>query len=267
VSRKPALRLLPTSQPVNTRIGINSPLLRVYAVAFAVDFATMAAMISVPFFVFRQLGGGAAMSGSFGAAQGAFYTIVCLASAGMVQRAKNGLNWAIAGLIGLAVFISLASAFRSPLICGTLFAAGIGSVSLVWPALLSWVGAHPDPHERTRRLSFFNFSWSFGYAIGPLFAGPLCDLDYRLPYVLVLALSVMALLIVRSLPADQHTHYDDMPEEPVSPKAIRYSEAYILAGWTGVIVANALSATARSVFPKRIADLIASGQLRLLNEA
>ena len=237
------------------------------AVGFALDFAAMAAMTAVPFFVFNQLGGGAQMSGLFGASQGALYTIVCLASASVVQRSRNGLDWAIGGMAGFGILVFAGAFFRSPVASGALFAAGIASLGFVWPALHSWVGAHPDPHIRARRMSWFNISWSFGFALSPLVAGPLYDVDYRFPFVLVLGLVMAIIALVRSVPHERDVHTADEAPEDVDAARIEHSEQFIPMSIAGLTVATALGSITRTIFPKRIDELVTAGQLRLLGEA
>lgn len=228
----------------------------------------MVGMTATPFFVYNQLGGTATMSGVIGAAQAAAYAFACLISAGIVSRAKNGLTWALAGLALYTVLFCLMPFFRNAFLCGAISTVACASLALVWPALHSWVGGEPDPAVRSRNMGWFNISWSFGFAVSPLLAGPFYDLDYRLPFVLLFALGTAAWILVRSMPHER-SHFADATEEMLLARAEhdRASEIYLTCGWSAVLFANAFAGITRSVYPKRIDDLVAAGDLRFLFES
>lgn len=244
------------------------PHVRICLAAFATDFAVMVGMTATPFFVYNQLGGSATMSGVIGASQAAAYALGCLMSAGFVSRAKNGLSWALVGLVLYTVLFCLMPVFRNAWLCGVVSTLACASLALVWPALHSWVGGEPDPAVRSRNMGWFNIAWSFGFAISPLFAGPLYDLDYRLPFVLLFAFGVLALALVRSMPHER-SHFAVATEEMLLARAghDRASEIYLTSGWSAVLFANALAGITRSVYPKHVDDLVAAGELRLLFES
>ena len=241
---------------------------RICLVAFLVDFAVMVMITVLPFFVFNQIGGGAAMSGTIGGAQAACYAIVCLVSAGFASRAKNGLTWAKFGVTNFAVFSCVLPMFRSPVLCGIIATVAIGSLGLVWPALHSWVGAEHDLKVRARRMSWFNISWSSGFAVSPLIAGPLYDLDYRLPFVLLLAICLFTIALLRSIPHEKEL-FGAASQEVIDARAEhdRASEAILYSAWCACLVGGLLASVTRNVYPKRVAELVASGQLRVLFEA
>jgi MFS family permease len=116
-------------------------------------------------------------------------------------------------------------------------------------------------------MGWFNISWSFGFAVSPLFAGPLYDAVYWLPFLLLFAFGAAAFALVRSMPHER-SHFADATEEMILARAEhdRASEIYLTSGWTAVLFANALAGITRSVYPKRIDDLVAAGDLRLLFE-
>ena len=241
---------------------------KMYLVGFLIDFGIMSFVVALPFYVFRTLGGGAAMSGAFGGAQGAAYAVICLVSAGFVLRAKNGLNWAITGILLTTVFICAVPFTRNVWICGALSTAGIGSLALVWPALHSYVGGEPDRVLRSRRMSAFNLSWSLGFALSPLFAGWLFERDYRLPFAVVFVMNAVVLMLLRSLPHERDHHGRETAEAlEAHADADRASERFLYASWVATMMGNFLVQVTRTVFPKRIEDLVADGQLRFLFES
>lgn len=239
-----------------------------YLVGFLIDFAIMCYIIAMPFFVFRQLGGGAGMSGAFGAAQGAAYAVVCLVSSKYVLRAKNGLNWAITGLILNVLFIGLVPFFRTPWICGAFGTAGIASLALIWPALHSYVGGEPDRNLRSQRMSRFNLSWSLGFALSPPVAGLLFELDFRLPFVVNCAVNLAVVLILRTMPHEKDHHGRETAESlDLHAASDIASERFLYSAWIATMMGNFLAQVARTVFPRRMEDLVAAGELRFLFES
>ena len=243
------------------------PHIRIYLSAFLIDLAVMATMVVLPFFIFHQLNGNEATSGMVGGAQAAVYAIVCLFSASFVTKAKNGLSWAVFGVAFYMVASCAMPFFRNIWICGALVSIAMSGMALVWPALHSWVGAEPDVVVRAKRMGWFNISWSFGFAVSPLLAGPLYDIDYRLPFVLLFAVCAVALVLLRSMPHEK-AYFGVASQEDREARAEhdRASERLLYASWTATLVANALIGVTRTVYPKRVDDLVASGQLRLLFE-
>ncbi|MCX5757377.1 MAG: hypothetical protein NTU83_02485, partial [Candidatus Hydrogenedentes bacterium] len=142
-----------------------TPFLRICLGAFLVDFAVMISITVMPFYVYRQIGGGAAMSGAIGASQAAFYALASFGSAWVVSRAKNGMTFAFVGAAAFGVFSCLFPMSRNPYVCGLFATLAMGSLALIWPALHAWVGGEPDVHRRGVRMGWFNLSWSFGFAL------------------------------------------------------------------------------------------------------
>lgn len=207
------------------------------------------------------------MSGAFGAAHSAAYALFCVASAGMVSHAKNGLNWAFLGVSVYTIGIGLMPFFNTPIPCLVMSSVAHGGLALAWPALHSWVGSHPDPAQRTRHMAWFNLSWSFGFAISPLFAGPLFDADYRWPFLTLVLLCLVCLALIKSLPHEK-SYFGTASEEQLAARADhdRASEAYLYCAWFATFIANMLIGVTRSVYPKRVEELVSAGALRLLFE-
>ncbi len=236
--------------------------------AFVLDLAAMVGAVSLPFVVFNQLGGAERMSGTLAGMQSLGYALVCVISSRYVSRAKNGIRIAMVGVaicMSLYVFVPFA---RNVYLCGALAVMALSSLALVWPALHSWVGGEPDARLRSRRMGSFNISWSSGFIVGPLFAGPLYDFDYRAPFLFMFVLGVITFLLLWSLPHEKQ-HFAVQTEEANRARTAdaRRSETMLYAAWCATIVANFLVAATRSVYPKRIQDLVVSGELRLLFES
>lgn len=243
------------------------PHVRICLAAFTLDFAVMIGMIVTPFFVVNQLGGSEQLMGTFGAVQAAVYATCALLSAGVVSRAKNGLHWAVGGIAVYAVFYSAMCLFTNWIVCLAVSCIASAALALVWPALHSWVGAETDVSRRARTMSWFNISWSFGYAISPLVGGPLYDAYFVYPFIGLALVSGVALLLVYSLPHES-AHFEEATEELLLARADhdRASEVFLYAGWCATFVANFLAGGVRSIYPKRVVDLVAAGELRLFWE-
>jgi len=241
---------------------------RVYLVAFLMDFAVITLTTVLPFFIYKQLGGGAAASGLIGGAQMALYAAMCLISSRFVGRTKNGMTWAYLGVVGFAVFSCLMLLSRNLYICGALTAVGVASLSLYWPALYSWMGAEPDLNIRARRMARFNIAWSLGFALGPLMAGPLYDYDYRLPFVAIVLIEAVIFCLLWTLP-HEHAHFKKATAAMIESRAEhdRASERFLYIAWAANLMSNVISGVTRTVFPKKIEDLVSRGELRILWES
>jgi MFS family permease len=243
---------------------------RAYLTAFLLDAAVMVVFATTPFFVFTQVGGDEVMAGVVGAIQMAAYALSCLISSRFVSQTRNGLRWALLG-VGLFIFFScLMPLYPRFIFCCVLSFLTFVALGLVWPALHSWIGAEPDAALRARHMASFNIAAGCGFALSPLLGGPLYDLDYRLPFVALACLGAMIAALIRSLPHEkEHFHAAD-PEQDSDDtfrKRDTGNRTNLLAAWCAVFVANVLVGATRSVYPKRVMDLLDSGELRFLVES
>ena len=244
-----------------------TPHVRICLVAFTLDFAVMIGMTVTPFFVMNQLGGTTQTAGIFGAVGSAVYASSALISASFVSRTKNGLNWAFGGILVFAIFYTMMALFSDWRLSLAVSCIGSAALSLVWPALHSWVGAEPNLARRARTMSWFNISWSFGFSLSPLVAGPLYDTNYVYAFVALFCISLVALALVKSLPHES-AHFDAPTEALLLERAQddRASEVFLLSGWCATFMANMMAGGLRFTYPKRIDDLVTAGELRLLWE-
>jgi len=232
------------------------------------DFSVISLMTVLPFYVFNQLGRGAAVSGTIGGLQAAMYAVLCLASARYVARAQNGMRWAYVGAAGFVVFACLMPFFRSTFACGAMAALAMAFLAFYWPAQYSWIGAEPDLEKRSRHMALFNVAWSLGFTIGPLAAGPLYDLDFRYPFVAIFVLGVTLLVLLLTVPHERD--YFAKAEGHAAPARQahdRESERYLYLAWSATFACNFITGVTRTVFPKRVEDLVTAGELRLFAEA
>jgi len=243
------------------------PHFRICLAAFFIDFSAMVTMTVLPFYVYNQIGGGAAMSGIIGGTRAAAYGFICLVSAGFVSRAKKSLTWAICGVAAFAVFSCAMLLSRDPYVCGIVATLAVAGLAFVWPALHSWVGGEPDPKQRARGMSWFNIAWSSGFAVSPLIAGPLYDYDYRLPFLLLFVVCALTLLLIKSLP-DEKEYFGTVSAQvrEAHTDHDRASEAVLYAAWCAALMGSLLANVTRTVYPKHIDELVAAGELRFFFE-
>ncbi len=243
---------------------------RMYLTAFFMDSSVMVMFATAPFFVFTQIGGDETMAGAVGAIQMIAYALSCLISARFVAQTENGLRWAFLGVI-LFIFFSCLMPLRPTFpFCATISFLAFAALGLVWPALQSWIGAEPDAARRAQHMAIFSISAGCGFALSPLLGGPLFDLDYRLPFIAVALLGVAILTLIRTLPHEKE-HFIDNPvpvdDESDSTAADGRNWTSLLAAWNALFVLNVLVGATRSIYPKRVMDLLAAGELRVLFES
>ena len=244
------------------------PHYRICCVAFLLDFAVMAGMVATPFFIQDYLKGGPAMLGLFAGVHASTYALTCFVSSWFVSRAKNGLTLAFWGVFVFVSLFSLMPLFRTPARCLGVSTLAVSALAFVWPALHSWVGGERDPKLRARFISLFNISWSFGFALSPLAAGPLYERHYYLPYLMLIVVCVLVMTLIRSLPHESD-HFALPSEELIEATAEhnRASAGFLYMAWCVTIVGSGLAQITRSVFTKRLAELVTDGRLRLFAEA
>jgi MFS family permease len=242
---------------------------RHYAAGFLLDCGVMVSFTAMPFFIFNQMNGQEDTSGTIAGIQAVAYGAVCLMLAGpRSPLPRLGLR---ASAIGTALF--------GIFFCGAVFAktafwysvwttVGMCGMAMVWPALHAWIGADTNLRRRNRRMSRFNLSWSLGFSVGPFLGGVLYVIDYRLPF-LVTFLFTLATFIILVVAPEERRYFGAAPAERSEEhlQHDRDSEVHLYAAWGANLVANALVVVARSVFPKRLEELVNTGQLRFFFES
>ena len=238
-----------------------------YLAAFLLDFSVATAITVMPFYAFQHLQGGPALSGALGAAQMAVYAAGCLLSAAFLAHTANDLRYALAGVAIFAAPFALVPFIGTPVLCGFMASVPFIGLALAWPAMQTWLGTEPDLERRARHLTGFNTATAFGFTFSPLLAGPMFDLDYRLPFLglLVLALAVAALL--KSLPRDCGQARPDLEGGEVSGSdPVAGSRGLLYALWGATFTASALFASVRSVYPSRVDALVGDGALTVIGD-
>jgi len=245
------------------------PYQRAYITAFLLDAAVMIVFATTPFFVLSQMGGNEAMAGMMGAFQMAAYALSCLASSRFVAQVQNGLHWALCGVV-LFIFLSCLMPLHPQFIfCGVISSLAFAALGLVWPALHSWIGSESDSVLRARHIAHFNIAAGCGFSLSPLLGGPLYDLDYRYPFGALACIGLIMIALIRSLPPETKllsTVDAEHSSEQSSHEAVGNNHNSLYIAWSAVFVANILVGATRSVFPKRIMNILDTGELRFFLE-
>jgi MFS family permease len=236
---------------------------RMYLVAFLLDFSVAIGLTAMPFVVFQRLQGGPGMSGALGATQMALYAVGCLASARFITQGSNSLRHTLAGLALFALPFALVPFITDPLLCGLVASVPFIGLALTWPALQAWLGTEPDLKKRARMLTGFNAATAFGFTLSPLLAGPMFDLDYRLPFLLLLLVCLVVAALIKSLPPECGKAQADASGggAPDAEPALATTPGLLYASWGATFTASGLFACVRSVYPSRVDSLVGEGAL------
>lgn len=235
---------------------------RMYLAAFLLDFAVATGLTAMPFFLVERIHGGAALSGTVGAIQMALYAIGCLVSAGLLSKARNGLYWALTGVGLFGLLFSLAPWARTSAACTILASLPFLGLALAWPAMQAWLGQEPDLDTRARHVAGFNMATAFGFTFSPLITGPLYDADFRLPFLMLLALCIAVMSLVFSLMTGSASVSSEEGASENGEHSV--SRGLLYASWAATFTANGLFAAARSVYPVRVESLFHDGSLMLV---
>ncbi len=239
-----------------------------YLAAFLLDFSVAVGLTAMPFLVFDRLHGGVALSGTVGAVQMALYAVGCFLSAGCVSRTGNSLRWAMAGVCVFALLFALAPWAGTSIWCVAAASVPFLGLAMAWPALQAWLGREPNPEARARHLAGFNTATAFGFTLSPLLAGPLYDMDFRLPFLVLFALCAVVICLIMSLSQEHTSSRPDHsePERPQEREAVCMTTGLLYASWAATFTANALFAAVRSVYPLRVKELADAGALTLYGD-
>lgn len=239
-----------------------APHQRHYAAAFFLDFAFMAGVTAAPFYILHQLHEGPRVLGLVSGAQSACYASVCLLSSALVTRARNGLALAVVGSAIFSILFPLGILIKSPYWLASMGILSMVGMALFWPAMQSWLGGEPDPDIRSRRIGKYNIAWNLGLGLGAFSGGWLYEQAYWLPFLVVFLTGMIAPLLAATLPHERVQHSrDESLEAGREQLADPQSEAQLYCAWAANFVGFALVNVLRAIFPKRMDELVQSGQL------
>ncbi len=240
-------------------------------VGFWVDFAIMAGVVALPFLILEHVpNGNTALSGKIFAIQMMTYTITCLLMSKIVGKSKNMLSWARWGVIIFAFSYPLYPFFPYKNVLYVLSALAFIGMAISWPAFYAWVGTETNEAKRQRNLAFFNIAWSLGFTISPLVAGPLYDIDFRFPYILIFGVSILSFVFLLFIQNENNLYKQQ--ENNVSPSSKnehvgdRTNNIFLYPFWIGVFLANLMTIIPRSTYAEHLKTLVLNKELRFLFE-
>ncbi|GMW03490.1 MAG: hypothetical protein AMXMBFR84_46240 [Candidatus Hydrogenedentota bacterium] len=237
---------------------------RVYASAFFMDLAAATGFCIVPFFIYDFLGGGAETSGRVAAVQSLVYAICCLLTARFVTRSKNSLIWAVVGATAFTLILPLAALFTNLYLFAIVTVVGFCMGALYWPALQAFLGTEPDPHIRSRRISHYNIAWCIGLAAAGPIAGWLYSIDFRLAFAFIFVGGAASAGFVAFNPGGSTATPEAKSSDSADvPSLAHEASAHLYYAWIANLFGFLLVGVLRSVFTKRIDDLVADGELVL----
>lgn len=239
-------------------------------VGFWVDFAIMAGIVALPFLILEHVpDGNTALSGKVFAVQMTTYTITCLLMSKIVGKSRNILSWARWGVIIFSFSYPLYPFFPNRNALYLFSSLAFIGMAMTWPAFYAWVGTETNEVKRQRNLALFNIAWSLGFTISPLVAGPLYDIDFRFPYILIFGVSILSFIFLLFIQNENNLYIQDGNLSETSKNNYVEEETnnkYLYPFWIGVFLANLMIVIPRSTYAEHLKTLIINKELRFLFE-
>lgn len=242
-----------------------------YLGSFLLQASMMVAMTLIPFFTFQHLGGRERAAALAYGVQTLCLGVTCLVSAPFVSALKNGLICCLIGSVGFGVFYSAAVFTTNVTTFCILTGLSMVFFALAWPALQSWLGAQRDEKLRNKSFSYFNVAIGLGLTLGPLFAGVLYDFNFRIPFLGVLLLSLLAASLIFLLPGERDyfgdpTNFNSAGmNEKMCAEKDNGNEIFLYCGWLTNLLGWGLTGAVRTVYAGQIDRLVKQGNLVLLS--
>jgi predicted MFS family arabinose efflux permease len=133
-------------------------------------------------------------------------------------------------------------------------------MSMLWPQIMSWLTRGKEKDELNTATSSFNFSWSFGAGLSPLFAGFLIERTTSLPLMVGISIFIIVFIFIsvstkfipgiRAAKSEHQTNKDD-------PKVDLSTPLRFLC-WAGLVTSYAAFSVILTIFP-----LFAQDQLHI----
>ena len=243
---------------------------RHYLGSFLLQTAMIEALTLIPFFCFQHLGGRERSAALAYGVQTLSLGVTCFISAPFVSRWRNGLLGCLIGALGFGTFYFLASFATSVVTFCILTGIAMSFFALAWPAMQSWLGAQPDEQKRTKSLANFNIAIGIGLIVGPLITGVLYGINFRLAFLAAFVLSVLAALLLFSLPHEKEyfgRRADAAEAAPNHPavKTRSAGELFLYCGWLTNMLGWGIIGAIRTVYAGQVNDLVQRGQMVLLS--
>lgn len=128
-------------------------------------------------------------------------------------------------------------------------------LSLYWPPVIAWVGELPGKRCILKSTRLFNISWSTGTIIGPLLAGILFQIYFRLPIVFSCLMVAVVLVLISLVPIRKEKEQESFSEGNIPVEVNPLHEVYQYVSWIGLFAAFFTTGASVNLFPKLAVEL------------
>ena len=173
---------------------VDATVIRLLVMSFVIALSTSGFVFAVPFYVLAKLGRTDAV-GTVVAVWTFGYIVSCLLSQRMADRLspRTLVTVSTAG-VGLFIFLFRFTATVPQMsVVGLLYGLFLGGV---WAPMMGWLSGDAEGVTLSRRLGLFNISWSVSVIIAPVLASHLVKQSITLPFGVMTAVTVVAMLVV-----------------------------------------------------------------------
>lgn len=226
----------------------------IYPVAFMASLGFTLNTVGSVFFLRDRYHVGATGVGQYAGEWALAYMVGCLLLKDWLPR-QSVARVVLAALVGMAfLFSGIISLHHLPLSHVMNTAAGF-LAALFWPPLMGWASAGLAGPELSRRLGWYNLTWSSGTVLGPVLAGALVKLDPRVPLGVSVSLFLLCAFwmgiaralgaegLVRVAPGTVGTSGSSRSEVPDAHRHVRWS------AWVGLFTTHTLIGVILNIFP------------------
>lgn len=248
----------------STRV-FNATVVRLLLASFLVAMATMAFIFAVPFYMLAQLDNRADAVGLVVATWTAGYIASCLLSQRLSQSVSPRVLVTLA-TIGVGIFVYVFRYTHSLTQMSAIALCYGLSLGQFWPPLMGWLSGDAEGVILSRRLSWFNTTWSSGIILSPPLVGYLVKHYMEMSFVVAMLGMLAACVVVlttRRLPDRGRVAPTGVPSQPsgqmkvepasltdssptLDPVKMRYIRYF---GWSGAVIAYLSVAVYRFQMP------------------
>jgi len=165
-----------------------------YFTPFVLEMGMGSLIMAVPLLAI-SMGLSSIILGTIGFVPGITYILLCFPF-GKLSEKWHRKNLVLAGSF-IYLLPSLILCFSSRLyqFYLAMFLLAVAS-AMFWPPLEAWIAEEESRQSLTRRMGWFNTSWSIGMAVGPLIGGILFGINLKLPFYFSLLMSAAIFFIL-----------------------------------------------------------------------
>lgn len=222
----------------------------IYPIAFMASVAFTLVTVGSVFFLQHRYGVGASAIGQYAAEWALTYMAGCLLLKNWLPRQPVGrvVLVALPLLGGLTLGVLLMPSFW---LCHLLNLFSGFMAAMFWPPLMGWASAGLTGKDLSRKLGWYNLTWSTGTILGPAAAGSLARLNPGLPLWIAAALFLTAaavMILARWFGAEAVDRVGgdgnhDAPAGADPHRMVRYS------AWVGLFATHTLIGVILNIFP------------------